>query len=217
MASKPEQEPSIEEILASIRQIISDDDQPREADIDLSAPEEASAPVVEPEPVQEAPKSSFADVLELTNEIPAEEPKNVSLDDIDAMFAEPAAPVKAPEPEPVFAAASPPPPPPPPAPKVEAITPFPPVEAKADPADSIFGNIAAEATTQAFSKLVGNIPVEREENRTMYADGRVTLEDITRDLLKPMLRDWINAHVPSIVERLVEKELEKLARQARDQ
>ena len=212
MASKPEQEPSIEEILASIRQIISDDDQPREADIDLSASaeEKFEIPVAASEP--EKPAASFASVLELTNEIPPEEPVSMSqsaIDDIDfgsveeaPKFTIPAEPEAEDQPE-------------------EIITPFPPsapvpkphIE---EPADSVFGNIAAEATTAAFSRLIGNIPVEREENKTMYADGRITLEDIVKDMLKPMLRDWIDTHVPALVQRLVEKELEKLARQARD-
>ncbi len=210
MASKPEQEPSIEEILASIRQIISDDDQPREADIDLSAkPEEKfEIPVAQPEP-EEAPKASFAEVLELTNEIPAEpEAVVASADDIDAMFnSAPVEEPKAPEPEPVKFEE--------PAPKV---TPFPSApHPSVDAVESIFTNTAAQATSAAFSKLVGNIPVEREENMTMYANGRVTIEDMVRDMLKPMLRDWVNENVPAIVERLVEKELEKLARQARDQ
>jgi len=85
-----------------------------------------------------------------------------------------------------------------------------------DDIDSLFSAPAAEATTEAFSRLLGNIPVEREENKRLYADGRITLEDITKDLLRPMLRQWVDDHLPSMVERLVEKELEKLARQARD-
>lgn len=209
MAAKPEQEPSIEEILASIRQIISDDDQPREADIDLSAgPEEKfEIPVAQPV-ANDEPKASFADVLELTNEI--QEPE---ADPFDAVSVEPEpAPAPAPEPKeeaPVFSIPDPEPIPAPRSEPVQAQAP-----SKAQDTDSIFGNIAAAATTQAFSKLVGNIPVEREDNRTMYADGRVTLEDMTRDLMRPMLREWIDANVPAIVERLVEKELEKLARQA---
>ena len=203
MAAKPEQEPSIEEILASIRQIISDDDQPREADIDLSSePEEKFViPVAEPEAVEE-PKSSFADVLELTNEIHEEPPEIV----MDVKQEEEMPVFTIPEPEPIKTAP----------PATEKVTPFPPqpVHSHASPEDSIFSNVAAQATSAAFSRLVGNIPVEREENMAMYANGRVTLEDMVREMLKPMLRDWIDNNVPAMVERLVEKELEKLARQA---
>lgn len=186
MTGKPEQEPSIEEILASIRQIISDDDEPRAADVDLSAKDEAPSPAAE----------SFEDVLDLTNEIPPSAPD----------------PEPTPPPRPSFdldlADPKPSPPPPPVSP------PRPAVRDEPDLAEALFTATAAAATADAFARLKGNVPVEREENRTLYADGRVTLEDIVREMMRPMLRDWINDHVPAIVERLVEKELEKLARQA---
>lgn len=186
MTGKPEQEPSIEEILASIRQIISDDDEPRAADVDLSAKDEEPAPEAQ----------SFEDVLELTNEIPHSAPE----------------PEPTPPPRPSFdldlADPAPPPPPPP------LSAPRPVVKDEPDLAEALFTATAAAATADAFARLKGNVTVEREENRTLYADGRVTLEDIVREMMRPMLRDWINDHVPAIVERLVEKELEKLARQA---
>ena len=208
MASKPEQEPSIEEILASIRQIISDDDQPRESALDLTqGPEEKfEIPVAQSEP-EKKPTSSFADVLELTNEIRDEEP-DISMEDgpdLDFSSSD-SEPVAEDKPEPVFET---------PKPVAEPVKQDDPVT-PAKPTESIFSETAAEATSAAFSKLMGNIPVEREENKTLYADGKITLEDIARDLLRPMLREWINANVPAMVERLGEKELEKLARQARD-
>ncbi len=208
--NKPEQEPSIEEILASIRQIISDDDETRPAgEIELPAEEKFEIPVYQPETAkEEAPRASFADVLELTNEIGGEEKV------FDQSEEEFEIPVYQPDPM-----------------KEE-----PPRESDLDLSykeevmrksdldlsagqndiDALFSAPAAEATTEAFSRLLGNIPVEREENKRMYADGRITLEDIAKDLLRPMLRQWVDDNVPAMVERLVEKELEKLARQARD-
>ena len=73
--NKPEQEPSIEEILASIRQIISDDDDTRQGgEIEIQAEEKFDIPVHQPDPVkEEKPRESFADILELTNEVGGEE------------------------------------------------------------------------------------------------------------------------------------------------
>lgn len=205
--NKPEQEPSIEEILASIRQIISDDDESRPAgDIELPTDEKFDIPVHQPAVEEENKRESFAEILELTNEvesdekvfdlsddkfeIPLSEPileKDDSRDsDLDLSFRE----------EPTRKGMD--------------------MSAGQDDINALFSAPAAEATTEAFSRLLGNIPVEREENKRMYADGRITLEDITKDLLRPMLRQWVDDHLPSMVERLVEKELEKLARQARD-
>lgn len=199
MSGKPsEQEPSIEEILASIRQIISDDDDTAKP-VEVEAPKEEKfeIPVAAPEPEKVEARPSFADVLDLTNEIPPEEKVvRYEEDKYTIPVAEP------------------------PKPKVEVDF----REQEKDDNDfdfaprrdddALFSRPAADATTDAFSRLVGNMAIDREPSRS--SSHGVTLEDITRDLLRPMLRQWIDDNVPRLVERLVEKELEKLARKARD-
>jgi cell pole-organizing protein PopZ len=206
--NKPEQEPSIEEILASIRQIISDDDETRPAgDIELPQDDKSDIPLYQPDSRQEPSRESFAEILDLTNEVNAEEQ---SIDYSEEKFTIPVSTPPAREPEISRASdldlsAKP-----------EPATRPAPTLGGQDDIDALFSAPAAMATTEAFSRLLGNIPVEREENKRIYADGRITLEDIAKDLLRPMLRQWVDEHVPAMVERLVEKELEKLARQARD-
>jgi len=39
-----------------------------------------------------------------------------------------------------------------------------------------------------------------------------TVEGLVRELLRPMLRDWMDRNLPTLVERLVEQEIERLAR-----
>ena len=73
----------------------------------------------------------------------------------------------------------------------------------------IISDRAAEEAVGALSKLAQNVALS---NRS--AD--VTLEDIVKELVRPMLRQWINENMSDIVEALVEKELEKLVRQARN-
>lgn len=223
--TETDQEPSIEEILASIRQIISDDDETREAeDIDVPADEKFDIPVYQPEPEkEEKPRDSFADVLELTNEIRGEE-KVMSYDEdkFDIPVADPVQDdalsdrhsdldlslgeedgrssdldLSAEEDDD----------------KRESDLDL---SMGANDIDALFTAPAAAATTEAFSRLMGNIPVEREENTRLYADGRITLEDIAKDLMRPMLRQWIDDNVPRLVERLVQKEIEKITRQLKD-
>jgi cell pole-organizing protein PopZ len=207
--NKPDQEPSIEEILASIRQIISDDDETRPAgDIELPEEEKFEIPVHKPEVKVEEPRESFAEILELTNEISAEEKVfDLSEKSFDIPLSEP-------ESKPEYKSRE---------PDLDLSFNEEPerkssldLSAGLDDADALFSAPAASATTEAFSRLLGNIPVDREENKRLYADGRITLEDIAKDLLRPMLRQWVDDHMPALVERLVEKELEKLARQARE-
>jgi len=63
--NKPEQEPSIEEILASIRQIISDDDETRPGgEIELPVEDKFDIPVHQPEVKAEEKRPSFAEVVD---------------------------------------------------------------------------------------------------------------------------------------------------------
>lgn len=186
------EEPSIEEILASIRQIISDDDEEgTEAPAEPAAaePVEAPAPAVkEPEPEPEE------DVLELTDELDEEE---IQVDFVDPeeeenVFAKAVEEDNGFYDDPVEE----------PAPALRSFAPTP---------SSILSDSAQSATMSSLSKLVGNVPL----NRRGY-DG-ITLEDIVRELLNPMLRDWMDSNLPPMVERIVQKELEKLARRAMDE
>ncbi|MEM7618139.1 MAG: DUF2497 domain-containing protein [Pseudomonadota bacterium] len=155
----PEQEPSIEEILASIRQIISDDD------------EEEQHEVVE-NPVQEKPD----DVMELTKEDMVEEEEPEEEPPMDISMEEPE---EKPEPRPV--------------------------------PSEILSSGTQEAALGSLSKLTSKMPI----NSSRSYDG-VTLEDIVREMLHPMLREWMDDNLAPMVERTVQKELEKLARRAMD-
>jgi cell pole-organizing protein PopZ len=53
-----------------------------------------------------------------------------------------------------------------------------------------------------------------EPGPALGAAGR-TLEEIVRDALHPLLRAWLDAHLPDIVERLVQEEIHRLVRAAR--
>ena len=166
MAETPDApEPSMEEILASIRKIISSDEPP--------APEPA------PEPVIELPQE---DVLELTQMIEEE-----------VVIAPPA-----PEPAPVVEEA-------PPAPS------FAPVEA-------LVSAPAAQTAASALSSLANTVEIERLSSappaHTYLGNGSRTLEDMALELMRPLLKTWLDQNLPDVVERLVQKEIERIARRS---
>lgn len=71
-------------------------------------------------------------------------------------------------------------------------------------AETILSDRAAEATRgslEALSRLV-----VRPET-----PGSDTLEGLVADMLRPMLRDWLDANLPKIVERMVQREIERIA------
>lgn len=193
----PEQEPSIEEILASIRQIISDDDEGTPAP--AVEPEPIPTPEPEPAPVVEPVKE---DILELRDPLPPEKSQIDMVEEEDEPE-EYLPPEPEPEPAPVFSHK----PEPEPVVRPEPVVPDISV-------DSILSDTARAAALSGFAKLAHTVPVERGTTPRLH-DG-VTIEDIVRDMLQPMLRDWLDDNLPGIIEKLVQKELEKLARKAAD-
>jgi cell pole-organizing protein PopZ len=171
--AKGQQEPSMEEILASIRRIIAEDSDAAKPPIEVEA---AALPPDEDE------------VLELTEV--ADEP----------------APYAAPEPEPEPYRPAPPPPPAPRPRKPEA-----PVAFDAD--EPLVSASPAAASSAAFAEVTARLR-ERRSGEMFLGNGAVTLEEIVRELLKPMLREWLDANLPPLVERLVHEEIKRLARDA---
>lgn len=170
--SKDAQEPSMEEILSSIRRIIADEEKDRSAGPSGSASLAAA---------------DDDDVLELT--------------DVDEGETAPAAPLVTPPAAAATQAA--------PAIANEPTKESPVVAASKE--DSLVSAGAASASTSAFSKLTR--AVAADERPATAATSR-TVDDLLVDLLRPMLKDWLDQNLAGVVERVVEQEVKKLARRA---
>ncbi|WP_323762867.1 DUF2497 domain-containing protein [Maricaulis sp.] len=199
MADAAENEPSMEEILSSIRRIINEDDE--------DAPAEAEAEA-EAAPADEEPKSQDDvdalfdepaaddggdDVLELTDLVDASDEGTdpMAVDD-DLMIVDREEQEPEPEPEPVMAE---------PEPEID-------FDALADEtADGIMSEPAAAAAMGSFHTLAENIRISEEEGRT--------LEGVVRALLRPMLKEWLDSNLPSIVDEKVQAEIDRVARRRR--
>ncbi len=177
MSDQTSQEPTMEEILASIRRIISEDEPagddaaPAEAEPE-EVVAEAEIPLAPEEPVEEDDG-----VLELTERVE-------TLGDLDVY----SAPEPAPQPEPALEPMS--------------FEPEP-EPAPVPPGEALVGDPAAAAAAMAFGKLSSSI--------LMPAEGR-TLEDVVRELLRPLLKQWLDDNLPGIVETTVQAEVERIAR-----
>jgi uncharacterized protein len=44
--------------------------------------------------------------------------------------------------------------------------------------------------------------------------GETSLESLTRDLLRPMLKDWLDSNLPPIVEAMVEREITRITKKS---
>jgi len=160
----------MEEILASIRRIISEDDPAAEA----APPEPAPAP----EPMAaEAMPTEAEEVLELTDPLPEPQPEPVETHgDLEIHEAEP-------EPEPVR---------------------MPEPVMAADVYDEpLVSDPTADQTASSFGHLARSIAMPK---------GGRTLEDVVGELLRPLLKAWLDEHLPTIVQAKVEEEVERIAR-----
>jgi len=166
----------MEEILASIRRIISEDDAPEDAEA-KAAPEPVAAqpePEPEPEPELHIEDEPEEDVLDLTNTYDPAPTPAVSIGDIDAYE-----PAPKPEPKP----------------------------ARAEPKmDALVSERTESASASAFGSLNSALLVPHSER---------TLEDVAKDLLRPLLKQWLDQNLAGIVEEQVRLEVERIARQSR--
>jgi uncharacterized protein len=175
-------EPSMEEILASIRRIIADDQAAKPAEAP-AAPEpedvldlaEVAEPVMRPRIVEPEPEPA---------------PDLLDFDAID--FDDPLE--ATPEPEPI--PEPPPPPPPPPQPALQA------ARAPESEPEALVSPATDASVSGAFNLLA----------HTVLTQNARTLEDLVKEMLRPMLKSWLDDNLPAVVERLVRAEIERVSR-----
>jgi cell pole-organizing protein PopZ len=239
------QEPSMEEILASIRRIIADDEAKPAEKAAGPAPPVSSAssgapPVAKPAVAADIPPPAIAAAKAAPAKAPVPNPPAAgnSQDDIDAMLAgldaatseaevrpplpdgdvfdltdEMALPGPQPAPfrtvepeddlefsEAVAASA-----PPRAQHRQPAFEPPPLYESPAappPPPQQILSRSTVSAVESAFNTLAN----------TVLSNNARTLEDLVREMLRPMLKSWLDDNLPGLVERIVKAEIERVSR-----
>lgn len=215
-------EPSMEEILASIRRIIADEPVKPPAP---PAPANAPAPAAATPPVPLPAAADDEEVMDLTprprirtpephfitddpvdNDLSFADPhtaKPKSQDDIDALMnaameaeVAPPAPVATAAPVPVASSA--------PA-ATPAFAPAPVAERANVPAERLISADTDRATSAAFSSLAN----------TILTRNARTLDDLMQEMMRPMIKNWLDDNLPTVVERLVRAEIERVSRGGR--
>jgi cell pole-organizing protein PopZ len=175
MADK--EEPSIEEILGSIRRIIAEDD-----DAPGATKTGGNVDVMEREEDEEEP-------LELTNKVQSEEPAPQEAEDMNVTFADPVMETSAvpamPEERPAMSE-------------------------ERNTAQNTNEGLLSETTSQATANVMAQLARHTAINDEGH-DG-VTIENIVREMLKPMLRDWLDKNLPDLVQKMVARELDRISK-----
>ena len=66
---------------------------------------------------------------------------------------------------------------------------------------------SSQAIHSAFSKLADSVMMRATNDRSV--------EEVTRELLRVMLKQWLDENLPAMVERMVREEIERVARTGR--
>jgi len=212
-------EPSMDEILSSIRQIIADDDagdapppaqavEDIEEEVDFALPEvgeddeEAMPLELSSEQIVETEDDSidFEGLSAALDEDAAAEANDeeFSVPDLvvpdDIAFDENASeeqPVA--EAEPLIED---------PAPQQSNAPEMPDPNLSGDIAEQLLEPATSAAVKNTFSKL-GTLAL---------GANNLTIENMIREMLRPMLKEWLDENLPSVVESMVEREIERLSR-----
>lgn len=175
------QDPSMDEILASIRRIIADDDTAKPAAEQARSERRTDEDDDEVLDLAEMPTSRRSSPADLEIEVP----------DLSFGEAAPEAPAMPEQPQAVRAEPS------PRQPIRETVRPEP-----SPPIAALVSSETVASVGQAFNLL----------SHTILSQNTRTLEDLVQDLLKPMLKTWLDDNLPPLVERLVRAEIERVAR-----
>lgn len=206
MVSNPQHEPTMEEILASIRKIISEDS----SEAPQAAPAQAAPAPVAPEPVKAAAQPEpEGDVLELTQPIeempePAPEPEPEEDDVVFQSIEEAAvsvAPAETPHAEGIFS------------------------DKTRQAMDETFASIKPPETAAAPREPVGPLPPLNGTSLETVLDRaiRETFEPVLAkwlgdnsgaiiDRMKPIIREWMDEHFPDLLEEAVRAEVARVVK-----
>ncbi len=229
------QEPSMEEILASIRRIIADDEAkpataekpaspaapakpekpaaaapPAKAMNDTPPPAAAAKapPPPPPAPAPPAPAESNSqdDIDALLNGLDeATTPEEIRPSSLDGDVLELTDEMALPDPpQPLFKKVE-------PADDLE----FTEAAARAAPRRSAFESSPAEAPPPQILSRTTVSAVESAFNslaHTVLSNNARTLEDLVKEMLRPMLKSWLDDNLPGLVERIVKLEIERVSR-----
>ncbi len=188
----PNKDPSMDDILASIRKIISDDEARAQVGSLRNANSGERPPVIPPAP----PSPPRDDVLLLTEIV--EEPKSMSNEQPTPLRAvESMNPAEMPQPA------------------NEVPPTLPSLSTGTMKADSLVGDGVAGVASSAFARLnqavQDSVPAPAATNPGPSVGGQ-TIEDLVKEMLRPMLKEWLDTNLPPMVERYVEREIARLTR-----
>jgi hypothetical protein len=80
-------------------------------------------------------------------------------------------------------------------------------------ATDIMSEPTVRASTDVLAELARAI-LDRRDVSISRSSKDLTLEGMVREMLKPILREWLDRNLPYLIERLVKKEIDTMVNRA---
>ena len=79
--------------------------------------------------------------------------------------------------------------------------------------ESLGSSYAMSASANSLSRLAQATKFAPKKGFSNLADQRnVTLDQLIQDMIRPMIKQWIDTHLPSLVEEMVAKEIKRITK-----
>ncbi len=90
--------------------------------------------------------------------------------------------------------------------------------ASAENPEEAVGGIVSQAATAASANALGELTrvMDEKTSKLKVGTGDTTIADLVKEMLRPMMREWLDENLPVIVERVVRREIQKLVDRAED-
>ena len=179
---------SEEDVLAAISQSMEDATSELEADaVEAAVEEEVFDLAIEEDSFEAFEEDAFEGVEDFADVEAAADPVEDTFEPVEEIALEPATePEPQPQPEPVIEEEK-------------------PMAATAAP---LTDTATVTAAAGALSKLLSNVEFGED------AGGATTIEGLVREMMRPMLKEWLDENLPGIVEKQVEAYVQRIARMA---
>ena len=79
-----------------------------------------------------------------------------------------------------------------------------------DPIDEGSGLVSEDAAEASRASLAALAAVREQQPASSLPSGDGPLEAVVREMLKPMLKDWLDTNLPDIVEEIVTREVARI-------
>src|SRR3546814_17828179 len=98
----------------------------------------------------------------------------------------------------------------------DTLLPYPTLFRSPDTTEDLGQRLVSDTTFATSAAALSQLSRTVRRDKDFPLGGGRMVEDLVREALEPMLREWLDANLAGIVERLVRQEIERMVRRAEE-